>query len=292
MGWHQIKVQCSAERTEFVENQFLGLGAVSVMLQDAADQPLLEPKPGETPLWDQSIVTGIFESGAEPLALQAELALRLHHSEAHTLLCEYLPDQDWERAWMDHYQPMQFGQRLWIVPSHLEPPVADAVNLRLDPGLAFGTGTHPTTALCLRWLEGQSLEGQTVLDFGCGSGILAIAALLLGAERADITDIDPQAIQASQSNADINGVHHKINELATGQAPQQAIDVLVANILAGPLIELAPQFAEYAPKGCRLALSGLLKEQVPAIVERYAQWFELSEPEYEDGWALVTGQRR
>ncbi|MGM0564462.1 MAG: 50S ribosomal protein L11 methyltransferase [Pseudomonadota bacterium] len=292
MGWQQVQIQCSGERSGAIEDALLGHGAVSVTLQDAADQPLLEPGPGEMPLWDQSVITGLYPESLDALATEARLRDQLTPSEAASLRTEYLPDRDWERAWMDHYQPMPFGQRLWVVPSHLDPPRPDAVNLRLDPGLAFGTGTHPTTALCLSWLDEQDLEGKRVLDFGCGSGILAIAALLLGAECAEVTDIDPQALQATRSNADINRVADRVVELPTGQAPGQPLDVLVANILAGPLHQLAEPFADFAPTGCRLALSGLLRDQVPAICERYRPWFELDEPRFQEDWGLVTGIRR
>lgn len=292
MAWHQLSLQVTQPRIEPVEDQLLAIGAVSVTLRDAADQPLLEPKPGEMPTWDQSIIVGLFNEEADPLLLQAALSCELESAERDSLAYEFIGDKDWVRAWMDDFKPMQFGTKLWVVPSHLQPPEPEATNLVLDPGLAFGTGTHPTTALCLRWLDQQTLDGKRLLDFGCGSGILAIAGLLLGAEHAYVTDIDPQAIAATHSNATQNGVDRGIEEIDVQAQPTQAIDVLVANILAGPLLELAPHFAELCPAGCRLALSGILREQAADVLQRYSEWFDMAEPSFEEDWALVTGRRK
>lgn len=270
-------------------------GALSVSFIDAADDPVLEPGPGETPLWTDTVVLGLFDPAVAVDEVENTLRTLVPDGADLRLETELLEDQDWVRAWLVHWEPLRFGRRLWVTPEEKRaqiPAQRDAVIMTLDPGLAFGTGTHPTTALCLTWLDEQNLKGQRVLDFGCGSGILAIAALLLGADRAEVTDIDPQALQATRSNAHVNGVEKQIVELPTGQAPTEPIEVLVANILAGPLHELANTFADYAPRGCRLSLSGLLREQVPAICERYQPWFELDAPRYQEDWALVTGTRR
>lgn len=194
---------------------------------------------------------------------------------------------------MDNFHPMRFGQRLWIVPSWTEAPEPDAVNLRLDPGLAFGTGTHPTTALCLEWLDGQPLKNQSVIDFGCGSGILAIAALLLGAPKAVGTDIDPQALEASRDNADRNGIDPaRFPVYLPADMPQQAADVVVANILAGPLVALAPQITTLVKSGGRLALSGILAEQADEVRAAYADEFALDPTAVKEGWVRISGVRR
>lgn len=292
MAWHQFSIQVVQARIETVEDHLLAIGAVSVTLRDAADQPLLEPKPGEMPTWDQSIIVGLFDINADRLILESVIAQALTIDEQTSITYERIADQDWERAWMDAFQPMQFGTKLWVVPNHLSPENPNAVNMRLDPGLAFGTGTHPTTALCLRWLDQQTLNNNTLLDFGCGSGILSIAGLLLGATKAYVTDIDPQAIEATLSNAQQNHVDDKISVLNANERPATNIDVLIANILAGPLLELAPLFAELCPSGARLALSGLLREQVEEVTTRYSQWFDIEKPSFDEDWALVTGTKK
>ena len=205
MPWLQVRLAISPEQAETYEDAFLEVGAVSVTFMDAEDQPIFEPELNTTPLWSHTHLLALFEGGTEAASVLAHLELLTgsplpeHHSEV-------IEDQDWERSWMDGFQPMRFGQRLWIVPSWHAAPEPDAVNLLLDPGLAFGTGTHPTTALCLEWLDGQDLKDCNVLDFGCGSGILAIAALLLGAKEAVGTDIDVQALEASRDNAGRNNI--------------------------------------------------------------------------------------
>ena len=292
MAWHQFSVQVEQTRIEHVEDLLLATGALTVTLRDADDQPLLEPKPGEMPLWDQSIVVCLFDVDTDRLLIEAAISNELSNTEQSSLHYELVADRDWVRAWMDDFHPMPFGDTLWVVPSHREPIDNNAVNMVLDPGLAFGTGTHPTTAMCLRWLDQQDLHAQTLLDFGCGSGILAIAGLLLGANRAFVTDIDPQAIEATHSNAQQNHVDDRITVLATGENPNQPIDVLLANILAGPLLELAPVFAKLCPSSSKLALSGILREQANGIIECYAQWFELEKPSVDGDWALVTGTRK
>ncbi|HBO6416426.1 TPA: 50S ribosomal protein L11 methyltransferase, partial [Pseudomonas aeruginosa] len=196
MPWLQVRLAITPEQAETYEDALLEVGAVSVTFMDAEDQPIFEPDLGTTPLWSRTHLLALFEADTDETALLAHLAL-LTGGDLPEHHVEEIADQDWERSWMDNFQPMRFGRRLWIVPSWHAAPEPDAVNLLLDPGLAFGTGTHPTTALCLEWLDGQELAGRQVLDFGCGSGILAIAALLLGAERAVGTDIDPQALEAS-----------------------------------------------------------------------------------------------
>ncbi|MDU8442020.1 50S ribosomal protein L11 methyltransferase, partial [Pseudomonas syringae pv. actinidiae] len=239
MPWLQVRLAISPEQAETYEDALLEVGAVSVTFMDAEDQPIFEPELNTTPLWTHTHLLALFEADTNAELALAHLSL-LTGAELPEHSAEVIEDQDWERSWMDNFQPMCFGQRLWIVPSWHAAPQPDAVNLLLDPGLAFGTGTHPTTALCLEWLDGQDLKGCNVLDFGCGSGILAIAALLLGAEQAVGTDIDVQALEASRDNAGRNNIAAERFPLYLPEdLPPQQADVLVANILAGPLVSLA-----------------------------------------------------
>ncbi|TBW07326.1 50S ribosomal protein L11 methyltransferase [Azotobacter chroococcum] len=292
MPWLQIRLAITPDQAGALEDQLLELGAVSVTFMDAEDQPIFEPDLGTTPLWSHTHLLALFEADTDEDALLAHLRL-LRGSELPEHQVERIEDQDWERSWMDNFQPMRFGRRLWIVPSWHQAPEPEAVNLLLDPGLAFGTGTHPTTALCLEWLDGQELAGCNVLDFGCGSGILAIAALLLGAERAVGTDIDPQALEASRDNATRNGIDPARFPLyLPAELPQQPAEVVVANILAGPLVQLAPQITSLVKPGGRLALSGILAEQAGEVRAAYADAFALDPTAEKDGWVRISGVRR
>lgn len=297
MRWLQIRFETTKTDVALIENLLENLGAVSVILDDAADQPLLEPLPGETPIWDQVIVTGLFNDD-EHNPIDAESLVNFVSAQAPTVRAfhEYIEEQVWERAWMDHYEPIQCGERLWIVPEWLTPPDPNAVNLMLDPGLAFGTGNHASTFLCLQWLDAEPLKGKVVIDYGCGSGILGIAALLLGAEKVYATDIDPQAILATRQNAEINGVADRLwvdlPEALDQQLPDLQADVVVANILAGPLAALAPEFARRTPTGARIVLAGLISEQVDDLQSTYATWFDLSELAMrEENWCRLSGTR-
>ncbi|MBP9955575.1 MAG: 50S ribosomal protein L11 methyltransferase [Pseudomonas sp.] len=292
MPWLQIRLAITPDQASVLEDQLLELGAVSVTFMDAEDQPIFEPDLGTTPLWSHTHLLALFEDGTDGDAVLAHLSL-LRGGELPEHQVERIEDQDWERSWMDNFHPMRFGRRLWIVPSWHQAPEPDAVNLLLDPGLAFGTGTHPTTALCLEWLDGQDLNDCTVLDFGCGSGILAIAALLLGAPRAVGTDIDPQALEASRDNAARNGIDPaRFPVYLPANLPPQAADVVVANILAGPLVQLAPTITAQVAPGGRLALSGILAEQAEEVRAAYAGAFELDPTAEKDGWVRISGVRR
>ncbi len=292
MPWLQVRLAITPEQAETYEDALLEVGAVSVTFMDAEDQPIFEPDLGTTPLWSHTHLLALFEADTDPANLVAHLQL-LTGGDLPEHQIERIEDQDWERSWMDNFQPMRFGQRLWIVPSWHEAPEPQAVNLLLDPGLAFGTGTHPTTSLCLQWLDGQALDGCSVLDFGCGSGILAIAALLLGAERAVGTDIDPQALEASRDNASRNGIAAERFPLyLPGDMPAGTYDVVVANILAGPLVQLAPTISAHVRPGGRLALSGILAEQAEEVRAAYAELFELDPTAVQDGWVRISGVRR
>ncbi|WAJ36909.1 50S ribosomal protein L11 methyltransferase [Pseudomonas sp. GOM7] len=292
MPWLQVRLAITPEQAETYEDALLSIGAVSVTFMDAEDQPIFEPDLGTTPLWSNTHLLALFEADTDEAALIAHLQLLCGGTLPEHQL-ERIEDQDWERSWMDNFQPMRFGQRLWIVPSWHAAPEPDAVNLLLDPGLAFGTGTHPTTALCLEWLDGQPLEGCNVLDFGCGSGILAIAALLLGAPQAVGTDIDPQALEASRDNASRNGIDPtRFPVYLPADLPQQQADVVVANILAGPLVSLAPQITSLVKAGGRLALSGILAEQAEEVRAAYADAFALDPTAEKEGWVRISGVKR
>ncbi|MFJ3262954.1 50S ribosomal protein L11 methyltransferase [Pseudomonas sp. NPDC086581] len=292
MPWLQVRLAITPDQAETYEDALLEVGAVSVTFMDAEDQPIFEPDLGTTPLWSHTHLLALFEADTDEDSLIAHLTL-LTGGELPEHQIEHIEDQDWERSWMDNFKPMHFGRRLWIVPSWHDAPEPEAVNLLLDPGLAFGTGTHPTTALCLEWLDGQELAGQNVLDFGCGSGILAIAALLLGADQAVGTDIDPQALEASRDNASRNGIDPtKFPVYLPADLPKAQADVLVANILAGPLVTLAEQLTGLVKSGGLLALSGILAEQAEEVRAAYADAFDLDPTAERDGWIRISGRRR
>jgi ribosomal protein L11 methyltransferase len=244
-------------------------------------------------LWDNLVVTALYEEYTDLTELLLELEVRKIDWQISFLQQETIEDQPWERAWMDSFQPMCFGERLWIYPSWYETPDDDSVKLLLDPGLAFGTGTHPTTALCLEWLDGQDMTGKTVLDYGCGSGVLAIAALKLGATQAVGTDIDPQALQATLDNAERNHIDlAQLHNCYPDALPQQTHDVVMANILAGPLVELAPVLLARLRKGGQLILSGILAEQTEAITNAYQPSLDNLIIKQKDGWIRVSGTCR
>ncbi|WP_409525230.1 50S ribosomal protein L11 methyltransferase [Nitrincola sp. MINF-07-Sa-05] len=298
MPWLQIKVMTDPEQAERYEDMLLAAGCAVVTFQDGEDEPIFEPDLGTTPLWSQTVVTGLFAAEhnlTETLDLLKEAqALAFAGEEQKPVFkAEILEDKDWEREWMDSYHPMQFGKRLWVCPSWREAPDPEAVNLMLDPGLAFGTGTHPTTALCLEWLDGQPLDDCLVVDYGCGSGILGIASLLLGAQKVMAVDIDPQALLATRDNLLRNQLEDdRLNTYLPGEIPAIEADVLVANILAGPLVQLAPTLSRLVRPGGRLLLSGLLPPQANEITLAYHSCFEMAPPVERDGWIRLTGIRR
>jgi ribosomal protein L11 methyltransferase len=275
-----------ADPTPF-EDALLAAGAASITLEDAGDDPVLEPPPGSTPLWPHVRIKALFDAGADPEALRASFP---------DATFEQIADRAWEREWLKDFRPMRFGQRLWICPGgqrpQLDAAAAEPCLIELDPGLAFGTGTHQTTALCLEWLDAASLQGRFVVDYGCGSGVLAIAALKLGAAAALAVDIDPQALLATRDNAERNAVAERLIVAAPDEADRRPADILLANILAEPLLELAPAFAErVAPGGC-VVLSGILGRQAAPVASRYAAWFDMRPATTRDDWALLYGVRR
>lgn len=291
MPWIQLKINATDKNAEALGDILSDSGALSVTFLDAKDNPVFEPMPGETLLWGDTDIVALYEGETDMVPVMAYLNDQFGNDFRYKL--EPLEDKDWVREWMDQFHPMRFGERLWICPSWCDVPNPDAVNVMLDPGLAFGTGTHPTTALCLQWLDGQDLTDKTVVDFGCGSGILAIAALKLGAKRVVGIDIDPQAILASKENAKRNGVENKIELYLPQDQPQDLVgDVLVANILAGPLEELAPLMQGLVKQGGPLALSGLLPSQAEKLREVYGQWFDMAPATEQDEWIRLNGVKK
>lgn len=274
-----------------VEDVFAQHGALAITLRDAGDDPVLEPQPGETPLWTDTCITGLFAAKQNLEPLMIALKERFELSTLPAWRMEDLADRVWEREWMRDFQPMRFGRRLMVLPKDYAAPDTDTIVIRLDPGLAFGTGTHPTTSLCLEWLDGLELARQRILDFGCGSGILAIGALLCGASRAVGVDIDPQAITASRENARVNSVADRLTLTLDNADAQGPFDVLVANILAGPLIELAPALLGKLRPGGRFALSGILENQIDAVSAAFQAGTTLAPPAIADGWVRLSGEK-
>lgn len=299
MPFLELTLPCRDADHARVEHALEDVGAISVTMMDAhADAPdeqaIFEPGVGEQPLWHEMTVTALFAAGTQPQAVLDALEAFDGGIDLAGAQFREVEDQDWERAWLDQYRPMRFGERLWITPWTMEPGDAgdDAVIVRLDPGLAFGTGTHPTTALCLEWLDSAPLQGKFVLDYGCGSGVLAIAALKLGAVGALAVDIDPQALLATRDNAVRNGVAAQLKVAAPQDARRGAADILLANILAEPLLELAPTFAERVAPGGSIVLSGILQSQAAPVASRYAAWFDMRPATVREDWALLHGVRR
>lgn len=292
MAWLQLRVR--SKHPEFAEEVLLAHGASAVSFVDAVDDPVLEPAPGETPLWEDTVTLGLFAENTDLAPVIASLRELLPDGDSAGITHELIEDQDWVRVWLKDCPPLKFGERLWVVPREkvAEVTQSDAVILRLDPGLSFGTGTHPTTALCLEWLAGQDLRGKVVLDYGCGSGVLAIAALLLGAERAVCVDIDPQALQATRDNAAENGVADRVSVFMPEDFVPFAADVVVANILANPLIQLAPLLASSIARGGRIALAGLLDRQADEVHQAYAPWFDFEDDVSREGWTRIAGRCR
>jgi ribosomal protein L11 methyltransferase len=290
--WIQAHLTTSKDQAPLIELLFEHLDALSTTLEDAEDEPLLEPKPGELPLWQLTRVTGLFAGDIDSDDLRQRINQTLNRDVTQTLTLEVLEDQAWERAWLDNFHAMSFGQRLWICPQGRHVEQDDAIVVELDPGLAFGTGTHPTTALCLQWLDRTPLEQLELIDFGCGSGILAVAALKLGAQRVYATDHDPQAMQATVANAEKNGVLERLQPRDPADLPGHPVDLVLANILAGTLIELKEQLTRLTRPGGRIILSGILSEQAQMVSDAYAEAFSMQPPRQREEWVLLEGTRK
>jgi ribosomal protein L11 methyltransferase len=291
MEWRQFVMNLEGLPADLVEEVLLRHGAQAVTYTDAGNNPVLEPAPGETPMWHELRITGLFAASADFQGLREDLlqALPLTRLPLHSI--ETLEDRVWEREWLKDFRPMRFGERLWVCPGDFEIADPGAVVVRLDPGLAFGTGTHPTTALCLEWLEGLDLRDKTVLDYGCGSGILSIAALMLGAAAVTAVDIDPQAITASRQNAERNGVGGRLTTALGADAPGIEYDVVVANILATPLIRHAGTICAHLVHGGAIGLSGIMEQQAAIVEDAYRDRVEFAPPTVKAPWVRLTGKR-
>lgn len=293
MPWIQLRLSANEETAEKYSDWLSACGAQAVTFIDAKDTPIYEPLPGDEVIyWNNTVVMGLYDASHDMDKVLNYLKGIHPDKDKMAYKLEQLEDKDWEREWMDNFHPMKFGQRLWICPSWRDIPDPTAVNVMLDPGLAFGTGTHPTTALCLTWLDSLDLEGKTVVDFGCGSGILSLAALKLGAKKVIGIDIDPQALQASLENAKRNQCEDRLALYLPKDQPEFKADVVVANILAGPLRELAPVIIEYVASNGVLALSGVLEEQAEQLQTIYGEYCQMDAVAVQDEWVRLSGIRK
>ena len=293
MPWLQLTLEATHSNSDQLSDLLSQAGAAAVTLQDAHDDPIFEPPPGSTPLWKELFITGLFEADININSVLEFIKENTVQHPVYTL--NPLEDKDWIRAWMDDFSPMQFGQRLWICPSWHTPPDASAVNIMLDPGLAFGTGTHPTTSLCLQWLDAHFHDAVEVIDYGCGSGILGVAANLLGAKKVYAVDLDPQALMATQANAEKNNVSDKLETFSVKGFKKQYASlqcpVLIANILAAPLVDLSDMLSSHVSPGGRIVLSGILAEQENKVSTAYKKWFNIDEITQQGDWIRIVGTK-
>ncbi len=293
MPWIQAHLTVDRSQAPLLELLLEQLGALSVTLGDAGDEPMLEPAPGETPLWSATRVSGLFSGDTDIDALRAALGGALAREPGRHLEIEVLEDRDWERAWLDRFTPMRFGRRLWVRPGGQTVDAGeDAAIVDLDPGLAFGTGTHPTTALCLEWLDAHPPRDIEVIDFGCGSGILGIAALKLGARRVTAVDHDPQAVLATRDNARRNAVEEYLHACGDHEFTYRPAPLVLANILANVLVELAPRIGGLVAANGTLVLSGILEAQAGRVLDAYRDIIDFQPVRRQAGWVLLHGQRR
>jgi ribosomal protein L11 methyltransferase len=291
MPWLQLKIITPRKFVASLENSLLASGAASVTLQDNADQPIFEPGLGETPLWDSVCITGLFDAEVNTSQI-INIATKRFGATLPEHKWELLEDKDWEREWMKNFHAIRCGENLWICPSWQQPPEPEKVNLMLDPGLAFGTGTHPTTFMCLQWIDQQNFKGKQLVDYGCGSGILGIAALLMGAEKVIGVDIDPQALLATTENAKRNNLlPTAMPVFLPPNCPTIQADILLANILAGPLAELAPTLNQMTKLGGKICLSGILSVQADSVKTAYLNWFDFDPTTHQEEWVRLTATK-
>lgn len=291
MAWHQISVITDENTAPLLADLFSDLGAVSVTYMDAEDEPVYEPAIGETKIWSNTQVIALYELDVDPALIASKVKARFKPELLQNWRLEQIEDQEWERAWMEYYRPMKFADKLWVCPTNQEQYEPGTVCLTLDPGLAFGTGTHPTTALCLEWLAGHDMTGKTVIDYGCGSGILAVAAILLGAKAAYAVDIDPQALTATESNAIKNKVQDKVYCYLPEQLPELQADIVLANILAKPLCDLSGKICSLLVKEGQLVLSGILHEQTETVIHSYHDIIQFDAPAQQEDWVRLSGKK-
>ena len=289
MAWIQFIFNSTPLGADSLSECLSDCGASAVTFEDNADQPIYEPEIGTTPLWQATNVIALFEADVNTQGILTQLTKLMAPIALPSYRIEAIEDKDWVREWMDNFHPMCFGEKLWICPSWHQPPKPDAINILLDPGLAFGTGTHPTTALCLNWLDQADLKNKTVIDYGCGSGILAIAAALLGAKKVIGVDTDPQALEATQANAERNNV--QIATYLPQDCPNENADAVLANILAGPLQTLAPILARLCRPCADIILSGILESQADIVSSCYQSTFTMQSPTQKEEWVRLVGRR-
>jgi len=290
MNWLKVHIELERGDPEPVERALIELGAVSIELSDAADHPILEPAPGATPLWPKLRISALFDAGTDETAIRLAVVGALDTETLPAMRFEPLVERDWIENWRQTLHPVRFGRNLWICPTGFDCPEPGGTVIELEPGLAFGTGSHPTTALCLDWLANRDDHGGSLLDYGCGSGILSIAALVLGAERVLGVDIDKQALQATRDNAQRNHVAGRLTIVRPEAAcAEPEYDHVVANILSGTLIRLAAELKRYCHSGTRIALSGILADQTASVTAAYRPWVEFEQPIERDDWVLLSG---
>lgn len=288
--YFEVNIPCQSTQVDEIETLLFSIGACSVTFRDAEDVAILEPAPGKMPLWKDIVITAMFTKDFDEEEIVSEIK---QHLPGHQSNVKKLATQVWERTWLEHFKPMQFGKNTWIIPSEFDAPNQQAVNIYLDPGLAFGTGTHATTALCLNWIDAIDFKNKTAIDFGCGSGILAIAAVKHGAAKVYCTDIDPQAIESTVSNSEKNNVQSKIAIIETNEFQQlNELDIVMANILAAPLMTLVDTFYGMLKDGGELLMSGILSEQTDEIVAKFKHSFVDFQINITDDWASVCAKKK
>ena len=288
--WQELKFRVSSKNALLVEETLFSSGAAAVTFLDARNQPIFVEETDQTPLWEDICIVSLFPQDVNLDLIVHKLVHDQPTINSNDIDIHLINDQDWESKWMKDQKPQQFGNRLWIYPSWITPSKNSVTNMILDPGLAFGTGSHPTTSLCLHWLDNNLIPSQHIIDYGCGSGILAIAAALLGASKIYAVDNDPQAITATLSNMEKNRISNQSIQTFSPEAlPHVKVDLLIANILANPLIQLSEIFSTLLKSSGKIVLSGILEEQVEKVSYHYRSYFELEEPQLNDGWALIAG---
>jgi len=290
MSWLYVQIDLGDLEPEPIERALASLGALSIAYSDGGDQPILEPNPGIVPLWKNVRIAALFDKGLSETTVRLAVAASIGPGPMLPMQFSILEKQDWLTNWQESLRPMKFGPHFWVCPLKTACPDPDSVSIRISPGLAFGSGLHPTTALCLEWLGNQQIDGTSVLDFGCGSGILGIASLALGANRVTAVDHDEQALAAARDNARHNQCLDRIRTVSADQLDAvDTFDIILANILSDTLIQLAPTLKRHCRPGARIALSGILASQAGAVSSAYEQWVALEPPQERDDWVILTG---
>ncbi len=291
MGWHEIQI--TTNHATQLEDTLVAFGAQAITLRDAGNQPIYEPPLDFTPSWKDTFLVALFDDQTDLTSVTIYLQQQMKQGFVSHYQIEHLQDEDWERRCLNDLEPLKFGNRLWICPSWKKPVEADAINIILDPGLAFGTGTHETTALCLEWLDENIKGHESIIDYGCGSGILGLAALKLGSENVIAIDHDQRALDVTRSNAELNHISEaQLKTFLPATHLQFSVDLVIANILAQPLIDLASLFASFVKPQGKILLSGILAKQADDVSEMYSQWFVMEKATHKNEWVRLVGVRR